>query len=237
MASPVVPIEEKKSAVSKIEQRALSICEEAKGLIIQTDEDALSATEFLNTIINPLIREGDELFDPMIASAYQTHQISIATKRKAVGGLPAAKLHVRNELGRYAQVIDERARVERLRVEAEARQLEAERIEREVIAVEEAAGPDAVEEVAAILEAPRPALTLPPAAARVPILGARDVYTADVVNARTFYAALGNGSAPVSLADPNQGALNKRAAADKEGFNVPGCRLIKSKSISSKRSY
>ena len=238
MGSSAVPIlEEKKAAVSKIELRAISICEQAKEIRIATDQDAADATQFLNTVINPLIREGDELFDPMIASAYQTHQIAIQTKKKAVGGLPAAKLFVRNELGRYAQVLEDRARTERLRIEQEARDAEAERIEREIKAVEEAAGPDVVEEVAAILEAPRAAFTLPPQAASAMILGARDVYAAQVVNLRQFYAALGDGSAPVSLADPNQGALNKRAAADKEGFNVPGCRLIKTKSVSSKRSF
>jgi hypothetical protein len=238
VGSSVIPIlEEKKAAVSKIELRAVSICEQAKEIRIATDEDASDATQFLNAVINPLIREGDELFDPMIASAYQTHQIAIQTKKKAVGGLPAAKLFVRNELGRYAQVLEDRARAERLRIEKEAADAEAARIEREIKAVEEAAGPDVVEEVAAILEAPRPAFTLPPAVAPVTIAGARDVYTAEVVNARMFYAALGNGSAPVSLADPNQGNLNRRATADKEGFNVPGCRLIKTKSVSSKRSF
>ncbi len=102
MSSAVVPIlEEKKAAVSKIELRAISICDQAKTIRIATDEDCADAEAFLNTIINPLIREGDELFDPMIASAYQTHQIAISTKRKAVGGLPAAKLHIRQELGRW----------------------------------------------------------------------------------------------------------------------------------------
>ena len=233
----VQPLEEKKAAVSKIELRAVSICERAQGTLISTDEDAAEATLFLNTVINALIREGDELFDPMIASAYQTHQLAIATKRKAVGGLPAAKLFVRQELGRYAQVLEDRARAERLRIEKEAADAEAERIEREIQAVEAAAGPDVAEEVAAILEAPRPALTLPPMAPPAAIPGARDVYTAEVVNARTFYAALGSGSAPVSLADPNRGNLNRRATADKEGFNVPGCRLVKTKSVSSRRSF
>lgn len=232
------PLEEKKLAVSKIELRAVSICDRAKGTLISTDEDAAEATLFLNTVINALIREGDELFDPMIASAYATHQLAIATKRKAVGGLPAAKLFVRQELGRYAQVLEDRARAEQLRIEKEAADAEAARIEREIQAVEQ--GPswpeDAAEEVKAILEAPR-ALTLPPAPPPVTIPGARDVYTAEVVNLRTFYTALGNGTAPVSLADPNKGNLNRRATADKEGFSVPGCRLLRSKSVSSKRSY
>jgi hypothetical protein len=237
-STAVAPLEEKKAAVSKIELRALSICDEAKAIRIATDDDAADASRFLNTIINPLIKEGDELFDPMIASAYATHQLAIQTKKKAVGGLPDAKKLVRNELGRYAQLLEDRARAERLRIEQEARDAEAARIEREIEAVE--AGPGSTEEVAeevkAIIEAPR-ALTLPPAPPPAMIPGARDVYTAEVTNTRQLCAAIGAGEAPVSLIDPNQGNLNRRAAADKEGFNVPGCRLLKTKSVSSKRSY
>jgi len=229
--------EEKRTAVTKLEVRAVAVCEQAKAFAITTDEEAFDATEFLNKIINPLIREGDELFDPIIASAYQTHQLAISTKRKAVGGLPAAKNLIRTELGRYAQVLEDRERENRLRIEQEARDADAARLEREIAAVETASGPDVQEEVAAILEAPRPALVMPPMAPVISIPGARDVYTAEVVNHRMFYTALGNGSAPVSLADPNQGNLNRRASSDKEGFNVPGCRLIKSKSVSSKRSF
>ena len=174
----------------------------------------------------------------MIKSAWQTHQTAIATKKKAVGALPAAKDAVRNALGRYAQVLDDRARAERLRLEKEAQEADALRIERELAAVE--AGPswpeDKVEEIRAILETPRPAFTLPPQAPPMAIPGARDVYKAEVINERQFYAAIGDGRTPPSLATPNQGALDRRASSDKEGFNIPGCRLVKSKSVNSRRS-
>jgi hypothetical protein len=242
MASQVVPMfKEKEAAVSKIELRAIAICEQARAIHIATHDDAQDAAALLNQVINPLIREGDELFDPMIASAYQTHQVAIATKRKAVGALPAAKTYVRGELARWQQLLDDQARAERLRLEQIARDEEAARIEREIEAVEAAAGPNVVEEVAAILEAPRPELVMAPALPppKIDGISGRDVYAAEVVNLREFYRAIGDGRTAVSLAEPRQGDLNRMAAAMKEGFNVAGCRLVKTKSVSSssKRSF
>ena len=238
MDSGTATQEKNESAVVRIEVRALSICDRAKVLRIVDDEGASEASAFLNFVINPLIKEGDELFDPMIASAYQTHQMAIATKRKAVGGLPVAKQLIRAELGRYAQIIEDRARAERLRIEREAREADARRLELELEAVEamSIAPAEMAAEVAAIMEAPR-AMTLPPSAVGfMSIPGARDVYSAVVVNLKLLCAAIGVGEVPVSLIDANQGNLNRRAASDKEGFNIPGCRLEKTKSVSSKRS-
>jgi hypothetical protein len=220
--------------VSNIETRALTVCQQAKAVRIETDEAMLEATAFLNEVINALIREGDELFDPMIASAYKTHQLAISTKRKAVGGLAEAKLLIRNELARYAQVLDDRARAERLRMEREAQEAEARRVERELEAVEAGASwpEDKAEEVQAILEAPRP-LVLPPQAPAMTVPGARDVYKCVVFNERLFYASIGDGRTPTSLAKPDQAALDRRASADKDGFKIPGCRVETSKAVSS----
>ena len=239
MDSGTATQEKNESAVVRIEVRALSICDRAKVLRIVDDEGASEASAFLNSVINPLIKEGDELFDPMIASAYQTHQMAIATKRKAVGGLPVAKQLIRAELGRYAQIIEDRARAERLRIEREAREADARRLELELEAVEamSIAPAEMAAEVAAIMEAPRAMTLPPPAVGFMSIPGARDVYSAVVVNLKLLCAAIGVGEVPVSLIDANQGNLNRRAASDKEGFNIPGCRLEKTKSVSSKRSY
>lgn len=239
MDSGTATQEKNESAVVRIEVRALSICDRAKVLRIVDDEGASEASAFLNFVINPLIKEGDELFDPMIASAYQTHQMAIATKRKAVGGLPVAKQLIRAELGRYAQIIEDRARAERLRIEREAREADARRLELELEAVEamSIAPAEMAAEVAAIMEAPRAMTLPPPAVGFMSIPGARDVYSAVVVNLKLLCAAIGVGEVPVSLIDANQGNLNRRAASDKEGFNIPGCRLEKTKSVSSKRSY
>jgi hypothetical protein len=221
--------------VSKIEMRALSSCEQARAVYIQNDQDATAAMKLLCEVVNPLIKEGDELFDPMIAAAYNSHQVAIATKKKAVGGLTAAKLHLRNELGRWAQFVEDREREIRLRLEQEARDKEAQRLEREIVAIEAAGEEDAAEQIQAVLEAPRPALVLPPATVTVAVPGARDVYEAEVINEREFYRAIGDGRIPVTFAQPKQGALNAMARAMQEGFNLPGCRLLKSKDVRSSR--
>jgi hypothetical protein len=231
-------LDDQKADVSKIETRALSTCEWALAFSIQDDADAVAAGKYLNDVINPLIKEGDELFDPMISAAYRAHQVAIGTKKKAVGGLPAAKQHLRNELGRWAQVVEDRERTKRLQDEREAQEKEALRIENEIAAVEAAAEPDAAEQIQAILDSPRPAYTLPPAVmTTTPVVpGARDVYKAEVVNLREFYRAIGDGRIPASLAEPRQSALDAMARTMQEGFNLPGCRLLKSKSVNSRSS-
>ena len=230
---PPIP-ESKRLEVSRIETRVLSTCERARDIRIASPEQAQVASDFLNTVINPLIKEGDELFDPMIAAAFRTHQLAIATKKKAVGGLTEAKLIVRTELARWQQQQENLARAEALRLEQEAREAEALRIEREIEAIEASGDPDAAEQVAAVLEAPR-SLEMPvaPPAPKVEGVSYRDVYTAEVVNAKEFYGAIASGRISFALASPNQGALNRMAAAMKDGFNVPGCRVIKTKTVSS----
>jgi hypothetical protein len=229
-------LDDQKADVSKIETRALSTCAWALAFAIQNDADAVAADHYLNDVINPLIREGDELFDPMISAAYRAHQVAIATKKKAVGGLPAAKQHLRNELGRWALIVEDRERTERLRIEREAAEAEALRIEREIVAVEAAGEPDAVEQIQAILDSPRPAFTLPPAALgpSMVVPGARDIYRAEAVNLREFYRAIGDGRIPVSLAEPRQSALDAMARTMREGFNIPGWKMIKTKGVNSR---
>ena len=226
--------ESKKLDVSKIETRALSACSNAQTLRITSPDEARLAADFLNNVINPLIREGDELFDPLIAAAYRTHQLAIATKKKAVGGLPAAKEIVRGELARWQQKQEELARAEQLRIEQEARDAEAARVEREIEAIEASGDEDAAEQVTAVLEAPRvlelPAVAPPP---KIEGVSYRDVYTAEVVSAKEFYGAIASGRISHALATPNQSALNRMATAMKEGFNLPGCRVIKTKTANS----
>jgi hypothetical protein len=216
------------AATSKIETRALSTCEWALAWNIQDDADAIAASNYLNDVINPLIREGDELFDPMIAAAHEAHLVALATKKKAVGKLPAAKQHLRNELGRWALIVEERERTKRLQDEREAEEAEAQRIEREIVAIEERGELDAVEQIQAVLDSPR-AYTLPPAALAAVVPGIRDIYKAEVVNLREFYLAIGQGRIPASLAEPKQTALDSMARTMKEGFNIPGCKLKRSK--------
>jgi pyruvate/2-oxoglutarate dehydrogenase complex dihydrolipoamide acyltransferase (E2) component len=53
----------------------------------------------------------------------------------------------------------------------------------------------------------------------------RKKYDAEVVSVLELVKAIAEGKVPVSLVEVNMTALRQRATADKEGFNVPGCRL------------
>lgn len=237
--TPAAIPHEKQAAVSKLESRALSICQQARELVITNDEESADASYLLNNIVGALMREADDLFDPMIEAAHRSHRMAIDTKKKALAGLPDAKDVIRKKLAAWAQQVEDIRREARLRAEQEAREADAARIEREVAAIEEAGEPDAALDVQAVLDAPR-ALTMPPAAVEplpAPVPGARDVYTAEVTNLRQFFAGLADGRVPGSFVKIDQAALNRRATADREGFSLPGCKLLKTKSVVSTRRF
>lgn len=76
-----------------------------------------------------------------------------------------------------------------------------------------------VESEKAILETPAPAVkTAPPV---------RYIYSAEVVNLMELLKAIVAGTVTIRAVEAHGPTLNKLADAAKEGFNVPGCRLLK----------
>jgi DNA repair exonuclease SbcCD ATPase subunit len=66
-----------------------------------------------------------------------------------------------------------------------------------------------------------------PAPAKPKGFSTRVVYGCEVVNLMELVKAVAAGQAPIGLIQANETALRQRANADKEGFNLPGCRLTK----------
>jgi hypothetical protein len=73
---------------------------------------------------------------------------------------------------------------------------------------------------------PEPA-SMMPAPAKPKGFSSRPVYGCEVVNLMELVKAVAAGRAPIGLVQANETALRQRASADKEGFDLPGCRLTK----------
>lgn len=58
----------------------------------------------------------------------------------------------------------------------------------------------------------------------------RTTYSCEVFDQKALMKAVLEGKAPAQCFTLDQGWLNKKAGLDKEGFNLPGCRLKKSNS-------
>ena len=154
-------------------------------------------------------------------------------KRRAEAAEAARKLREQLEKERQAAL-------ERARQEEEARRLaaaeEAERrgaSEAEVQAALDApvdmpSASDAMttEEINAIVEAEQASLsTAPPVAKEGPAV--RYQYSAEVVDLYKLVKAVADGSAALTCVEANVPTLNRIAAAMKDGFQLPGCKLCK----------
>lgn len=117
--------------------------------------------------------------------------------------------------------------------EAEARRLREQQLE-EAVRLEEAGDSEAAEAVLNEDIHVEPEFSPVVAQAEAPVRMAGQVgkltYSCEVVNVKELLKAVAEGKAPMQCFILDQGWLNKKAAVDKEGFNLPGCKLKKTSS-------
>lgn len=218
-----------------LENRALSIVNEARALVI-VDQDTLNAAgAFVTERIRPLLAEADAVFDPVILSAHRSHKEALNAKAKVSGPLVQAEGILKASIGGFIrqqeQIRQEEER--RLRREEELRQ---EQIREAEIEAAEKAGADAGL-VEAICEEPLP----PPAPVVVPRfqkpagISTRETWAAQVTNLKELCRAIAEGDLPEVYVAPNMTALNARARAEKGLMQIPGVRAVSDTGVSARR--
>lgn len=96
--------------------------------------------------------------------------------------------------------------------------------------------PDAVvEEMQAVLAQPVIAVAIPvaPTYERAAGVSVAKTYRAEVVDVRKLAAAVGAGTWPTNLIEPNQPALNAMARASKGSIEIPGVRFVEDATVRS----
>ena len=134
----------------EITERALTVPEKAKAIIIKSNDDFLKAGEIL-TVIKSLRKEIDTTFDPIITKAHEAHKEAIAQKKKVDAPLIEAEGIIKPRMAAWNTEQERIRREEEDRLREIARKQEEERRLKEAVAAEQAGNK---EEAEAIIEAP-----------------------------------------------------------------------------------
>lgn len=117
MAEPVITlVDEQPEAVAELETTALTTADEARSLKITNDSEYEAAGHFLRTEVKAVLKRADEIFDPSIKAAHESHKAAIKAKKEATADLVEAEKAVKRLMGQYAQDQERK----RIATEAEA---------------------------------------------------------------------------------------------------------------------
>lgn len=209
----------------QLEQKALSLPEQAKAVRITDSVSYSQAAELLKGIV-AVRKEITEHHAPLKLKAHEAHKAICDAEKKLLEPIATAEQTIKAAIGGY----DMQQRRLQEQAEREAREkFEAEQAEMiEAAAVEAESQGASAEEVKAIIEQP---LIIPRLARRVETkpagISTSYTYSAQVVNMRELCRAIADGKAASTLLTPNATALNQLARAMEEQFNIPGCRITK----------
>lgn len=147
--------------INEVETRALSVPEQAKAIVIRDDAGMESANELL-LAIKDIRKQINEVFDPPIKAAHDSHKAAIAAKQKVERPLADAEGIIKPKMAEYHAEQIRLRREEEMRLQAEAQRFEEERRLQEAI-LAEACGDKA--EAEALLDEPvlAPVVVLPQA--------------------------------------------------------------------------
>lgn len=165
----------------EIENRTLTVPQQAKLLTINNAEDYQAAGELLITI-KSLRKEIDETFDPIISKAHAAHKEAVSKKKQVDAPLVEAEGILKPRIAAYLNEQEKKRREEehRSRLEA-ARRAEEERLA-EAIKAEEAG---AKEEVEQILNQPTylpPPVILPSTAPKISGIASRKTWKFEIID-------------------------------------------------------
>lgn len=222
--------------VLEIEEKAVATPDKAQSIQI-TDDEAYRKAGELTLTLRSIKKEIDETFDPIVKKAHEAHEEAVSQKKKIMEPVERAMRILDGKISLYHEERQRQKREEeeRLRKEAEekARIEEEERRLSEAVQLEKEGHTELAD---AILEAPivpQPVF-VPKAEIQTPKvdgISVAKIYKAEVTSLPQLLQAISQGKAPITLVEVNQSALNGMARALREGFVIPGCKLVIESSV------
>ena len=213
---------------TEVEQKALSVPEQAKALTVTSNEQYEQGEGLLATC-KQLETEIHTAFDGIVEKAYQAHKEAVAQRSRYLIPIEEGRKILKHKMIAY-QDQQERIRLEeQARLEAEARK----RAEDEQLALAAQLEKEGDQETAeAILAepvqvAPVVVQRIVPAASR--LSAGRSVWSAEVVNLAVLVRAIAENKQPINLIEPNMIALNGMARSLKSTMAIPGVRAVERK--------
>jgi hypothetical protein len=228
----VVAEEVKPKPEEQLLPKAQSLTTIAQGFQVTSKETSDDAAKIVTEQIDPLIKEAHDLLDPVCELTNKAHKAATGARAAVLEPLTLAKAILLQEVSRWANA--ERLAEEKRKREAVERleREEAERLEEKIehterAALDAGATPEqALEEVRAVIEAPRPTpAPIYAAAPKVAGLSIPTVYTATVDRRREFIQGILDGKIPWTAIELKQPFIDRMANSMKESFNWPGCTL------------
>lgn len=203
----------------------LQVVEAAKQVQVVDPVTCEAATQ-MGRLLHAAGREVESFYKPIKQQIDAMKKPVLAAENEDMAAIEAQK----HQLGEQITAYDSEQR--RLREAEEQRQREeAERQAREdaLNRAIELEGAGDVEQAAAVLEEVEhsPVVIQSSAPAHIPGKVSKTTYRAEVTDAKALLKAVLDGKVPMAAVVINQSYLDKRAASDREGFAVPGVKLVK----------
>lgn len=119
-------VESMEKQQEQLTTKALTLPEEAKGIVVTDQATLETAGKMLTERIKPLLKEADDVFDPIVKSAHKAHVDALAGKRKVTDPLLEAERILKTSIGAYwtEQERIRKAEEDRLRREQQEREAE-----------------------------------------------------------------------------------------------------------------
>jgi len=114
-------VEDKKIVV--IEKNTKYLTEEAKAIVISTQDHYEKANEFLRAV-KGLQKEIHATFDPIVAAAYKTHQEATSKRKEHLMPAVSAEIVVKNKMIVYSDEQEAKRIAEQRKIDAKAREEE-----------------------------------------------------------------------------------------------------------------
>ncbi len=210
---------------TELEVEKSSIVKRANDLTIASADEHAVALLMLKDVATAQ-RKVQELFKDPKAAAHAAHKSITEAEGKLLGPLAEARGIISRKATTYELEEQRKAEEEAKRLQEEARQAEEKRqIEDAILA--EASGDKAQAEE--ILAAPVEVATVKPIPqiARMSGITSRTNYKGEVEDLLVLVKHVAANPHLIGLLEVNQTGLNAYAKAMKEGFKMPGCRLVK----------
>ena len=213
---------------TEVEQKALTVPDQAKALTVSTNEQYEQGEGLLATC-KQLETEIHAAFDGIVDKAHQAHKEAVAQRKKYLDPIEEGRRILKGKMIAYQDTQERIRREEQARLEQEARK----RAEDEQIAIAAQLEKEGDKETAeAVLSepvqvAPVVAQRTAPAASR--LSAGRSVWSAEVTNIMALVKAVAEGKQPITLIQANETALNGMARSLKGSMAIPGVKAVERK--------
>ena len=213
----------------EVEKDNSVIVSNAKAMTVTSQPEHHLGLEFLKSLAIAEKRVKD-LFAESKDFAHKAHKAITEAEKKMLLPIAEAKSIVTQKVLKFQ--IEEQKKAEELQRQAQeaARKAEEERALADAIEAEASGDKAAAEQ---IIAAPIsvPTVTVAPNVAEVEGISSRVYYRCKVVNLLELVKYVAANPHEISLLQPDETVLRKRAESMKEGFRLPGCELDKQQGL------